>query len=185
VTPMHQEVEAAAAAEHGPDAGVPLASVATAVITVSDRRAAGTAEDTAGPAVADALRGAGALVDAWIVPDGVAPVQAAIDRALASGARIVITVGGTGVSPRDLTPEATAPFLSRHLPGIPELIRAAGAATAPAAALSRGLAGITAGEPGTVIINVPGSQRGALESLQVTLPLLPHLLSQLEGGDHS
>jgi len=184
VTHVREATGGTRASSEGAAARPPLAGVTAAVITVSDRRAAGTAQDTAGPAVSAALTRHGAVVEAWVVPDGVAPVSGAIEGAMASRTRVIITVGGTGVGPRDLTPEATEPLLARQLPGIPELIRAAGAASAPAAALSRGLAGVTAGTPGSVIVNAPGSERGALEAAHVVLPLLPHLLSQLDGGDH-
>ncbi|WP_203656990.1 MogA/MoaB family molybdenum cofactor biosynthesis protein, partial [Demequina activiva] len=131
----------------------PLAGVAVAVVTVSDRRAAGEAEDTAGPAIADALHAAGAAVEAWIVPDGLEPVRTALEQALTAQARVVLTTGGTGVAPRDVTPDATRPFLDRELPGIPELLRASAVSRVPTAALSRGLAGVTAGAAPAVIIN--------------------------------
>lgn len=162
----------------------PLTGASAAVITVSDRRSAGEAEDTAGPAVADALHAAGAAVEAWVVPDGHDSVTTAIEQALASGARLVLTAGGTGVHPRDVTPEATRPFLDRELPGIPELLRTTGTRTVATAALSRGLAGVSAGHAPAVIVNLPGSERGARESIDTLLPLLAHLLSQVDGGDH-
>ena len=170
---------------HSADARrAPLAGVAIAVITVSDRRAAGEAEDTAGPAIADALHAAGAAVEAWIVPDGLESVRTALEQALTGQARVVLTTGGTGVAPRDVTPEATRPFVDRELPGIPELLRATGAAHVPTAALTRGLAGVTAGASPAVIVNLPGSESGARESMEVLLALLPHLVEQLEGEDH-
>lgn len=162
----------------------PLSGASAAVITVSDRRSAGEAEDTAGPAVADALHAAGAAVEAWVVPDGLDSVTTAIEQALSSGARLILTAGGTGVHPRDVTPEATRPFLARELPGIPELLRTAGARSTVTAALSRGLAGVSAGHAPAVIVNLPGSERGAREGIDTLLPLLGHLLSQIDGGDH-
>lgn len=165
-------------------AALPLSGASAAVITVSDRRSAGAAVDTAGPAVADALHRAGASVEAWVVPDGMESVTVALEQALASGARLVMTAGGTGVHPRDVTPEATRPLLARELPGIPELLRSAGARSTRTAALSRGLAGVSAGHAPAVIINLPGSEPGAREGIDTLLPLLPHLLSQLDGGDH-
>lgn len=162
----------------------PLLGASAAVITVSDRRSAGQAEDTAGPAVADALHAAGAAVEAWVVPDGLDSVTTAIEQALASGARLVLTAGGTGVHPRDVTPEATRPFLARELPGIPELLRSSGALSKATAALSRGLAGVSAGHAPAVIVNLPGSESGAREGIETLLPLLAHLLAQVDGGDH-
>ncbi|MFW7415648.1 MogA/MoaB family molybdenum cofactor biosynthesis protein [Demequina sp. SO4-18] len=161
-----------------------MTGASAAVITVSDRRSAGEAEDTAGPAVADALHAAGAAVEAWVVPDGRDSVTTAIEQALSSGARIVLTAGGTGVHPRDVTPEATRPFLARELPGIPELLRATGSRTTATAALSRGLAGVSAGHAPAVIVNLPGSEPGAREGIETLLPVLAHLLSQIDGGDH-
>ncbi len=161
-----------------------LTGVSAAVITVSDRRSAGEAEDTAGPAVADALLAFGAEVEAWVVPDGLDSVTTAIEQALSSGARLILTAGGTGVHPRDVTPEATRPFLARELPGIPELLRTTGAQSTAMAAISRGLAGISAGHAPAVIVNLPGSERGAREGIDTLLPLLSHLLSQVDGGDH-
>lgn len=161
-----------------------LASVSTAVITVSDRRAAGSADDTAGPAVIAALHEAGAHVEAWIVPDGRQSVTTALTEAVATGARLVLTVGGTGAHPRDETPEATAPLLARTLPGIPELLRTSANPLVATAALSRGVAGITTAPKPAVIINLPGSEAGARDAIATLMPLLPHLLSQVAGGDH-
>lgn len=167
-----------------PEGAPDLTGLAAAVITVSDTRSAGDAPVTAGPAVADALTKAGAKVEAWVIPDGMDSVSTALAEALASGARIVLTAGGTGVHPRDVTPEATRPFLHRELPGVAELLRTSGARSTVISALSRGLAGIAAGHSPAVIVNLPGSERGAREAVEALLPLLPHVISQVDGGDH-
>ena len=158
-------------------------AVLAAVITVSDRSAAGTRADTSGPRAVERLHEAGYRVDApVVVPDGAEPVQLAIAQAVAAGARLVLTTGGTGVGPRDLTPEGTRPVLTKELPGIAEALRAHGARHVPTAVLSRGIAGI-AGET-TLVVNLPGSVRAVDEGLDVLLPLVGHVLDQLDGGDH-
>ncbi len=161
-----------------------LTGVTVAVITVSDRRSAGAATDTAGPVIATLVRDAGATVIATVVPDGVESVRDAILDARTDGARVIITTGGTGVAPRDLTPEATAGVLEREIPGIPELLRREGMASTPMAAISRGLAGVTAGPDRALVINLPGSQGAARDGATVLLPILGHLVSQLDGRDH-
>lgn len=155
------------------------------VITVSDRCASGAREDRSGPLARDLL--AAHLVDAEVVvvPDDVAAIQAAITTAIGSGARVVFTTGGTGVTPRDMTPEATAPLLSCELLGIAEQIRAAGLVVTPLAGLSRGLVGVTSrGADGALVVNAPGSPGGVRDAIGVVGPLLPHILQQLGGGDH-
>src|SRR5690606_36753540 len=116
-------------------------------------------------------------------PDGAESVGAALRETLAAGARFVITSGGTGVGPRDETPEGTRPLLVKELPGIAEALRGHGYARVPTAALSRGLAGVTA--EGALVVNLPGSEGGVTYGLEVLLPLVPHVLHQLAGGDHS
>ncbi len=120
---------------------------------------------------------------AAVVADGQESVAGGIRRALDAGARVIITTGGTGVGPRDRTPEATHTVIDREIPGLAELLRREGAASTPMAALSRGIVGVVDG-PGSVIANLPGSTRGATEGLETLLPLLPHVLDQLTGGDH-
>jgi len=154
-----------------------------AVITVSDRSASGERADASGPAATARLADAGfEAVHVAVVPDGAASVEAAI----AAGFRLVVTTGGTGVGPRDLTPEGTGPLLDAELPGVAEEIRRRGASVVPTAVLSRGLAGIAgpAGQPRAVVVNLPGSTGGVEDGLDVLIPLMPHLIAQLDGGDH-
>lgn len=158
-----------------------------AVITVSDRCAAGLAEDRSGPALVAALVGAGYRVSSVVVPDGAASVAEALRGALAAGARLVVTTGGTGVGPRDQTPEGTRSVLTRELPGVAELLRATGTASSPHAALSRGLAGVVdaAGDrPGAFVVNLPGSPAAVAEGAPLIVSLARHVLDQLSGGDH-
>ena len=155
-------------------------SARAVVVTVSDRSAAGERVDLSGPAAAELLAAAGFAPEVVVVPDGAASVEAALRTALASGARLVVTSGGTGVGPRDRTPEGTRAVLDREVPGLMELLRSASGK--PHAFLTRGLAGVTDG--GALVVNLPGSPRGVRESLATLLPLVPHVLDQLAGGDH-
>lgn len=160
-----------------------LPAVPAAVVVASDRCARGETPDRSGPRAVGLLRAAGLVVgEPVVVPDGADTVEAALREALASGARVVVTSGGTGVGPRDRTPEGTLPVLDRQLPGLAEAMRRHGAAHLPAAVLSRGLAGVTDG--GAVVVNLPGSTGGVQEGIEVLLPVLGHLLDQLHGGDH-
>lgn len=149
------------------------------VVTVSDRCHAGVREDASGPAAAAALEAAGYAVSRSVVPDGAASVSDALRAALAAGARLVVTSGGTGVAPRDRTPEGTRGVLDLELPGVGELLRSASGR--PHAYLSRGVAGVSGN---AVVVNLPGKPAAVTESLLVLLPLLPHLLDQLDGRDH-
>jgi len=137
--------------------------------------------DTAGPAVAALLRAQwpDAELRTRILPDNEPAIAAALEELAAQGAALILTAGGTGLSPRDRTPEATRGVLDREVPGLAEAIRAHGAQHNPHAWLSRGLAGLCRA---TLIINLPGSERGARESLETILPLLPHALDVISGG---
>jgi molybdenum cofactor synthesis domain-containing protein len=153
-------------------------------VTVSNRAAAGVYEDRSGPVLADLLRSAGcAVVDGpLVIPDG-DPVEAALREAVAAGYDVVVTTGGTGLTPADLTPEMTRRVISKEIPGIAEALRSAGAAAGvPAAILSRGVAGV-AGR--TLIVNLPGSTGGVRDGMAVLAPVLAHAVSQINGGDHA
>jgi molybdenum cofactor synthesis domain-containing protein len=152
------------------------------VITASNRAAAGVYEDTGGPAIVSALTDLGFDVTGpVVVPDG-QPLAHAIREALDAGARAILTTGGTGLTPTDLTPEMTRPFLEREVPGIAEAIRAHGLqAGVPTAMLSRGLAGV-AGR--CLVVNLPGSRGGVRDALAVLEPVLRHAVEQVVGSDH-
>jgi molybdenum cofactor synthesis domain-containing protein len=152
------------------------------VVTASNRAAFGVYEDRSGQALAARLRELGFEVEGpHVRPDDAAELEMVLREAVAGGADVVLTTGGTGLSPTDVTPEATRAVLEREAPGIAEAIRRHGAAHVPTSVLSRGLAG-TAGR--TLIVNLPGSTGGVADGMAVLGPLLPHLVSQLRGGDH-
>jgi len=149
------------------------------VLTVSDRGHAGQMADQSGPAVAGLLTGGGFEVGAvQIVPDEREQIAGALTAAAEAGYDLVVTTGGTGLGPRDVTPQATAAVLDFEVPGLSEAMRHAGLASTPLAALSRGVAGV---RRGTLIVNLPGSVRGATESLEAVLPALPHAVKLLQG----
>ena len=155
-----------------------------AVLTVSDRCAAGKRPDLGGPVVTEAaLRAGWTVVDSAVVADERAAVSGRL-RSWCDGAKapdLILTTGGTGLSPRDVTPEATRDVLDREIPGIAERMRREGERFTPMAALSRALAGSRAN---TLIVNLPGSPKGARESLAAVAELIEHALHVLKGGDH-
>lgn len=161
-------------------------SYRAAVITCSDRAAADIYEDRSGRVLRDSLAELGFdVAEPVILPDEVSQIRAAIIDAVAAGARIVITTGGTGVGPRDVTVDATRPLLAYEVPGVAEAVRAAGLAVTPLASLSRGLAGVIGtGEGRAFIFNAPGSRGGARDALSVLGPILTHIVDQLDGADH-
>lgn len=157
-------------------------SLPAAVVVASNRASARVYADETGPLIADWLREHGFECGApAVVPDG-DPVREAISEAVAAGARLVLTTGGTGLTPTDRTPEATAALLDREVPGIAEAVRAAGVAKGvPTAMLSRGLAGIV----GTcLVVNLPGSRGGVKDGLEVLEPIVRHAVEQVVGSDH-
>jgi molybdenum cofactor synthesis domain-containing protein len=152
------------------------------VVTASNRAAAGVYPDRSGQALAEGLRALGFTVDGpHVRPDDLDQLEQVLREAVASGADVVLTTGGTGLSPTDVTPEATRAVLEREAPGIAEAVRRAGEHKVPTSVLSRGTAGV-AGR--TLIVNLPGSTGGVRDGLAVLGPLLPHVVSQLRGGDH-
>jgi molybdenum cofactor synthesis domain-containing protein len=152
-------------------------------ITISNRAAAGVYPDRSGPVLVELLREAGCEVDGpTVIADG-QPVAELLREAAAAGYDVVVTTGGTGLTPADLTPEMTGKVIDREVPGIAEAIRAAGlAAGVPAALLSRGLAGL-AGR--TLIVNLPGSTGGVRDGMAVLAGILAHAVDQVHGGDHA
>lgn len=152
------------------------------VVVASNRAAAGVYEDTTGPLLVDFLRELGfAVGDPVVVPDG-PPVGAAIANAAEGGARVVLTTGGTGLTPTDRTPEATRALLDFEVPGLAEAVRAAGVAKGvPTAVLSRGIAGVVGS---TLVINLPGSRGGVRDATDVLRGVLVHAVEQVVGSDH-
>jgi molybdenum cofactor synthesis domain-containing protein len=158
------------------------APLSAAVVVASNRAAAGVYDDTTGPLIVEALRADGWTVDEpAVVPDG-EPVATAIRAAVAAGARLVLTTGGTGLTPTDRTPEATRSLLDREVPGIAEAIRARGVEKGvPTAMLSRGVAGVVGS---ALVVNLPGSTGGVRDGLEVVVPVLRHAVEQIVGSDH-
>ncbi len=156
--------------------------MAAAVVVASNRAAAGVYEDTTGPLLVDFLDGLGFTVAApAVVPDG-PDVGAAIAAAASQGARVVLTTGGTGLTPTDRTPEVTRALLDYEVPGIAEAIRAYGVSQGiPTAVLSRGVAGVTGS---CLVVNLPGSRGGVKDGVEVLRPILVHAVEQVVGSDH-
>jgi len=150
------------------------------ILTVSDKGARGEREDRSGPALREMVEAAGGEVArAKIVPDERTDISAVLVAWSDEGLDLVLTTGGTGFSPRDWTPEATKQVLEREAPGLAEAMRRAGAEKTPTAMLSRAVAGL---RKATLIVNLPGSERAARESLEAILPALPHAIEVLKGA---
>jgi molybdenum cofactor synthesis domain-containing protein len=157
------------------------ASRTALVLTASDRSAAGTREDASGAALAERLAGLGFDVERRVVPDDQATIAAALRDGAASHP-LIVTTGGTGLTPRDVTPQATRDVIDYEVPGLAEAMRADGGAKTPFAALSRSVVGVRGR---SLIVNTPGSPTGALESLEAVIPVLDHALETLAGPhDH-
>jgi molybdenum cofactor synthesis domain-containing protein len=156
-----------------------LPAIRCGILTISDRSSQGIRADLSGPALVERVAAANwTVVKTGIVPDEVEAIQARlIEWSEPEGCDIILTTGGTGFAPRDITPEATAPILHRIAPGLAEAMRAESLKKTPHAMLSRGIAGI---RRATLIVNLPGSPKAAVENLETILPVLPHAVELLQ-----
>lgn len=159
-------------------------SLTFAIMTVSDRSSAGTREDRSGPVLCDAVERAGWVVSKTaIIPDEIQQISDQLIMWADSGdIQIILTTGGTGFAPRDVTPEATEAVIDRQTPGLAEAMRAGSLKKTPHAMLSRAVAGI---RKNTLIINLPGSPKGAIENFRIVAPVLPHAIQLLENDDRA
>ncbi len=150
------------------------------ILTVSDRSSRGSRPDSSGPALVEKLAGAGLKVtETAIVPDEVPEIsRVLIEWSDNKGLDLILTTGGTGLSPRDVTPEATMQAVTRIIPGMGEVMRAVSLAKTPNAMISRAIAGVRGA---TLIINLPGSPKGAIENLEAVLPAIPHAIAKIQG----
>lgn len=152
------------------------------VVTVSDRSHGNLRHDSSGPLLADLLRGCGFEVgDVVVVPDEVPEIEAALRAAVADGVDVVLTTGGTGFAPRDVTPEATRKVLDKEAPGLAEALRQHNREKVPTTILSRAVAGVAGA---TLVANLPGSNSGVRDGVAVLAPVIGHAVEQLHGGDH-
>jgi len=152
--------------------------IRASIVTVSDRGAAGEREDRSGPAIREMISGFCEIVGCMIVPDEIDDIRNAL-VSMSEKSDLIITTGGTGVSPRDLTPEATRDVIDREVPGMVEAMRHESMKKTPYAMISRAVAGIRGS---TLIINLPGSEKAARENLSVILPALPHAVEKIKGS---
>lgn len=152
------------------------------VVTVSDRSHDGARHDSSGPLLSDLLTDVGfAVAEVIVVPDDVEIIEIALRAAIRDGVDFVATTGGTGLSPRDVTPEATRRVIDREAPGLAETLRQYRRDEVPTTILSRAVAGIAGS---TLIVNLPGSNGGVTDGVAVLGPVLGHAIAQLRGGDH-
>ncbi len=150
------------------------------ILTVSDRSSRGSRPDSSGPALVEKLAGAGLNVtQTAIVPDEVSEIsRVLVEWSDNIGLDLILTTGGTGLSPRDVTPEATMQVITRVIPGMAEVMRAVSLSKTPHAMISRAIAGV---RDSTLIINLPGSPKGAIENLEAVLPAIPHAIAKIQG----